>query len=35
MKLEILLNRDFSLGIDWKPGNWIPYIRTGISVVVN
>jgi hypothetical protein len=22
----------FSLGIDWKPGNWIPFIRTGISV---
>jgi hypothetical protein len=20
-----------SLGIDWKPGNWIPFIRTGIS----
>ncbi len=22
----------FSFGIDWKPGNWIPYLRTGISV---
>lgn len=22
----------FSLGIDWKPGNWIPNVRTGFSV---
>jgi len=22
----------FSFGIDWKPGNWIPFLRTGISV---
>lgn len=22
----------FSLGIDWKPGNWIPTLRTGISL---
>lgn len=22
----------FSLSIDWKPGNWIPFIRTGISL---
>jgi hypothetical protein len=22
----------FSLGIDWKPGNWIPTVRTGISL---
>lgn len=22
----------FSLGIDWKPGNWIPSIRTGFSL---
>lgn len=21
----------FSLGIDWKPGNWIPFVRTGLS----
>ena len=22
----------FSFGTEWKPGNWIPYIRTGFSV---
>ncbi|MBU2444490.1 MAG: hypothetical protein KJ666_02800 [Bacteroidetes bacterium] len=21
----------FSLGIDWNPGNWIPFVRTGLS----
>ncbi|MBM4176925.1 MAG: hypothetical protein FJ213_12255 [Ignavibacteria bacterium] len=21
----------FSLGIDWKPGSWIPFVRTGLS----
>lgn len=22
----------FSIGAEWKPGNWIPYVRTGISM---
>lgn len=22
----------FSLGVDWKPGNWLPFLRTGISL---
>ncbi|HZW40450.1 MAG TPA: DUF5723 family protein [Ignavibacteriaceae bacterium] len=22
----------FSLGIDWKPVDWVPYIRTGVSI---
>ncbi len=26
------LRSRFSLGTEWKPGSWIPYIRTGLSV---
>ena len=26
------LRSRFSIGSEWKPGNWIPYIRTGFSV---
>ena len=26
------LRSRFSIGTEWKPGNWMPYIRTGFSV---